>query len=70
MSWQHDRSMSPGHFNEVLKYLELSQAACARFLNLSSRQVARMQRGEAKVPVPVALLFSSMIEHDEKPIEP
>ncbi len=70
MSWQTKRTMTPYNFRTSLEALGLSQAACARFLGLSSRQIARMQQGEATVPVPVALLLSSMLEHGEQPIEP
>jgi hypothetical protein len=62
--------MTPLQFRETLQDLKLSQAACGRFLNLSSRQIARMLDGEAKVPTPIALLFALMLAKGEMPIDP
>jgi hypothetical protein len=70
MIWQDQRTMTPYNFRTSLEALGLSQAACGRFLNLSSRQIARMLDGEATVPVPIALLFALMLAKGEMPIDP
>jgi transcriptional regulator with XRE-family HTH domain len=70
MSWQDKRTMTPAQFRKALLDLGLTQAACARYLDLSARQVARMQKGEAKVPVPLALLLAYLIEDGERPESP
>jgi plasmid maintenance system antidote protein VapI len=70
MSWQLNRSMGPFELVEAISKLGLSQAATARFLDLSERQIARMIHAETPVPTYVALLLNALIHHNETPVVP
>ena len=69
-TWQEMRGASKDEFATALEMLDLSQAAAARYLGTSSRQVARWIHGEARVPTPVCLLLSVMIYYNIKPVVP
>lgn len=70
MSWQHTRSMSPDGLRLAIAALGMKPAAASRFLGCSDRQMRRMLRGQAVVPVPVVLLLGGMITHRLKPLVP
>jgi len=70
MSWQQQRAMTPVQFERALHALGLSQAAAARFLGSTARQVRRQLVGERKVSTPTALLLRVMIAHGERPVVP
>jgi plasmid maintenance system antidote protein VapI len=70
MSWQHQREMTPAQFEAALGKLKLTQAAAARFLGITARQVARLKVGERVVKVETALLLRSMIAHGDQPVVP
>jgi len=58
--WQLDRTMSPAQFNQILDDLNLSQAACARYLGISTTTAARYKRGTAQVPEAHAMLLRAV----------
>lgn len=69
MSWQN-REMSSEQFVRAMAKLKLTQAGCARFLEITARQVRRYEKGQRRVPGPHALLLRSMIQHGDVPIVP
>jgi plasmid maintenance system antidote protein VapI len=70
MSWQYERSMTPGQFALAFSQLGMTQSECARFLGMSDRQCRRLVRGERMIGVPIVLLLNSMIAHQETPLVP
>ena len=62
--------MTADEFRQAIKLLRMSQAATARYLALSQRQIYRMVHGHAPVPAPVALLLRCMIVNKETPVVP
>jgi DNA-binding transcriptional regulator YiaG len=58
--WQLDRTMSSAQFNEILADLNLSMAACARYLGISTTTAARYRRGTAQVPEAHAMLLRAV----------
>jgi len=69
-TWQQMRGASKDEFATALEMLDLSQAAAARYLGVSARQVARWLEGKSRVPTSVCLLFEFMIYYNIKPIVP
>jgi DNA-binding transcriptional regulator YiaG len=67
MNW---REMTPDQFMGAMAKLQLNQAAMARFLEITARQVRRYERGERPVPGPTALLLRLMIHHGIVPAVP
>jgi hypothetical protein len=70
MNWQADRDMEPTRFLWAIQMLGMSQAATARYLDLSEKQIYRMVHGLTPVPVPVALLLNALIHIGIKPVVP
>jgi hypothetical protein len=70
VNWQQDRDMEPTRFLWAINILGMSQAAVARYLDLSEKQIYRMAHGLTPVPVPVALLLNALIHIGIKPAVP
>lgn len=70
MSWQHQRSMTPGQYLWAIRTLNLSRPAAGRFLGVTNRTSYRYADGEAVIPAAHALLLRAMIAHNETPVVP
>jgi len=68
--WQSQRSVSPLRFQLLLSALNLSQAACGRYLGVSPRTVKRYLTGQTRVPVASCLLLASLLAAGTKPVVP
>jgi transcriptional regulator with XRE-family HTH domain len=68
--WQKERMVSPLEFQLLLSALKLSQAACGRYLGVSSRTVSRYLHGEARIPAASVLLLRGILEKNIIPLVP
>ena len=58
--WQLDCTMSAQQYAEILRDLDLSIAASARYLGISTTTAARYKRGTAQVPEAHAMLLRAV----------
>lgn len=70
MHWQLKRTMSDAEFRRAIKQLNLSRAACARYLGISNSTAYRYAERGANIPVTVALLLNAVLEMGVEPIVP
>jgi plasmid maintenance system antidote protein VapI len=70
MSWQDNRTMTPGQYKNIIARLGLTQAASARVLGRSERTVHRYVAGEVPVHTAEALLLRAMVEFNVTPKVP
>ena len=57
---QLDRTMTAAQYAEILRDLDLSLAASARYLGISTTTAARYRRGTATVPEAHAMLLRAV----------
>ena len=68
--WDLDREMSPTQLRRTLADLELSKAACARFLGCSSRTVSRYVNGLTDIDPSHAMLLRAFTDSNMLPNVP
>ena len=66
----HDRTTSAAMFQLALDELKMSQAGAARFLGVTSRQVARYLDGTRDIPIPTMMLLRLMLKTKHRPAIP
>jgi DNA-binding transcriptional regulator YiaG len=54
---QQKKALSPGELRFLRKEMRLTQAELARFVQMSSQQVARWEKGESEIPGPADLII-------------
>jgi DNA-binding transcriptional regulator YiaG len=70
LTWQHRRTMDAAEYVEILKALNLSQAAAGRYLGCSSRTASRYYHGETTIPPAEVLLLRVLVAKGIKPLVP
>jgi len=66
----HDRTTSATMFQLALDELKMSKAGAARFLGVTSRQVARYLDGTRDIPIPTMMLLRLMLKTRHRPAIP
>jgi len=70
MNWQARTRMSGNEFARAYKAFGLSQAAMARWLDISERTARRYVTQDVRIPVAHATLIRLVRLHNEQPIAP
>ena len=70
MNWQARTQMSGNEFARAYKAFGLSQAAMARWLDISERTARRYVTQDVRIPVAHAMLIRLVRLHNEQPIAP
>lgn len=70
MSWQSRTQMSGLEFTRAYKAFGLSQAAMARWLDISERTARRYVTQDIRIPVAHAMLIRLVRACNEQPIAP
>jgi hypothetical protein len=69
-TWQNERAMSGKQYKEILKELDLSQAAAGRWLDYSERTSNRYAMETLPIPLSVAFALRALAETGALPIIP
>ena len=70
MNWQARTQMSGNEFARAYKAFGLSQAAMARWLDISERTARRYVIEDIRIPAAHAMLIRLVRLHNEQPIAP
>ena len=69
-AWQMERVAAPAEFAGMLAALEITQAACGRYLGVSDRTVRRYVAGETAIPPAHVLLMRALVHFRIRPLVP